>query len=305
MRQLDSKSGTEIVNRAKKSARARKIFSTHQVLPDLAPKLLASDLDGTLLDESGLVPAEVSRAIELAKENELEFRIVTARPPRWLHRVRELSAANAILCANGAFVYDPETNQVIENRGFSFELVQEIAERLTGIPGLGMSAELVDGFWRDPNFPSLAPNGESDDDCLRQIAPLSELTLAQGKVGKLLAVSKLPSQLFLAEISRRLEGLAVLQLSTATGLAELSPPGIDKASSLACEAEKIGISAANCWSIGDMPNDLPMLNWARVGFAVRNAPDYVQIKANAIAPANSEAAVAKVIYQALELRDRN
>lgn len=264
-----------------------------------APALIAADIDGTFVDDGGNIPARNLMAIERAHASGLDFCLVTARPPRWLARFRGLSAG-AIYAANGAYILDAATGEILEDRGFSTDEVRLLARRLAPIPGLALSAETATGFVREREFPSAPAAGERDHDSDASFTPLRDISCGAGKI---LAVSSaLPAEDFYREVRARIEGLAELHISTSDGLAELSPLGISKAAALDHACRTRDIAHAQIWAVGDMPNDLPMLSAAGVGIAVRNAHPDVLAHADAIAPANSDAAVAHVIDTALKAR---
>lgn len=264
----------------------------------LPPQLVASDYDGTFADENGQVPPELERAVGAARAAGIEVLIVTARPPRWLTHLSYISGGT-IFALNGAFEYSPHTGHVQVHDAFAPAQVRRIHTALSRIPGLAMSAETTRGFWRDPHFESRPPAGaqESDSDPGATIAPIHEIT---DPAGKLLAKTPaLSPHEFLNEVKTTLAGLAELHLSTTSGLAELSPLGVSKASALHRFCVRKEISPTRVWAVGDMPNDLPMLRCAAVGFAVKNAHPDLHAAAQAIAPANTQAGVAKVLDAAI------
>ena len=87
------------------------------------PRLVASDLDGTLLRPDGSVSDRTRRAVWGLADQGIAFVIVTARPPRWLHELADLVGPHgAAVCANGAFVYDsapgPYRNVCVEKTDY-------------------------------------------------------------------------------------------------------------------------------------------------------------------------------------------
>lgn len=265
------------------------------------PAVVASDYDGTFADEHGQVPARLARAVQAARADGIDVVIVTARPPRWLTHLTDI-AGGTILAANGAFEFTPDTGKVSVLRAFSPSESRGIADALAGIPGVSLSAETARGFWRDSSYPSNPPAGAVEDphDPTMTVAPIRDITV---EAGKILAVSNvLPPEDFLRLVGAALAGRAELHLSTNSGLAELSPPGVSKASALERWSLARGYTAADVWAVGDMPNDLPMLRWARTGFAVRNAHPDVLAEAHAVAPAHTEAGVASVLEAARRAR---
>ncbi|SHX01373.1 phosphatase yitU [Mycobacteroides abscessus subsp. abscessus] len=264
-----------------------------------APALIAADIDGTFVDDKGAIPPKNLDALQRAHENGLDFCLVTARPPRWLTRFQGLSAG-AIYAANGAYILDAATGAILEDRGFSISEVRAVARALAPVSGIALSAETVEGFVRERAFPSAPAAGERDRESDATFTLLSEISCGAGKI---LAVSSLlDTEEFYREVRSRIEGLAELHVSTSDGLAELGPIGISKATALAHACHARRIAPAQVWAVGDMPNDLPMLNAAGVGIAVRNAHPDLHAHADALAPANTDAGVAHVIDAALRAR---
>jgi hydroxymethylpyrimidine pyrophosphatase-like HAD family hydrolase len=83
--------------------------------------------------------------------------------------------------------------------------------------------------------------------------------------------------------------------STGHGLIEISAPGITKGSGLARLAGQLGIAPAEVVALGDMPNDLPMLQWAGHGVAMANAHPAVLESADEITAPNSQDGLALVL----------
>ena len=94
-------------------------------------------------------------------------------------------------------------------------------------------------------------------------------------VGKLLVTCPtMDGEEFLARVREVVGTRGIVAFSGVDGLAEVSAPGVTKAAALARWCDELGIAAVEVWAFGDMPNDLPMLTWAGVSFAVANAhPD--------------------------------
>ena len=87
--------------------------------------------------------------------------------------------------------------------------------------------------------------------------------------------------------------------SSSVGLLEVGARGVTKAIGLAELAESHGITAAEVVAIGDMPNDIPMLEWAGTSYAVANAHPAAKAAAGAVVGRNEDDAVAIVIEELL------
>ena len=79
-----------------------------------APRLVATDLDGTLLRPDGTVSARTAAALAACESSGVGVVFVTARPPRWLAEVAEHVGGHGVaICANGAVVVDVATLRAV------------------------------------------------------------------------------------------------------------------------------------------------------------------------------------------------
>ena len=92
--------------------------------------------------------------------------------------------------------------------------------------------------------------------------------------------------------------------SGAGGLAEINAAGVTKAVALEQWSSGRGIEVHDVWAFGDMPNDVPMIRWAGVGWAVANAHPDVHAVADRVCPSNDEDGVAVTLELMLQHRDR-
>ena len=105
---------------------------------------------------------------------------------------------------------------------------------------------------------------------------------------------------FLAAAAEVLGDTAYVTRSASSGLLEISASGVTKAAGLARHCETLGLSAAEVAAVGDMPNDIPMLEWAGRSYAVANAHPATQAAADVVlAESNNDDAVATLIRSLL------
>ncbi len=255
------------------------------------PRVVASDLDGTLLRSDGTVSDRTVHAIERFEAAGGIFVVVTARPPRWLAGLRGRLGSHPIaICGNGAFVYDVALDRVVEefplDAATASELVEDLLRR---VPGIVFAAERGSGVTYAVDFP--------DRDGTAPGAPeLLVGELAAEPVGKLLARHPhMRSREFFDAVREVVGDRGALAYSGAVGLAEITAPGATKGLALQRWSEEHGIPACDVWAFGDMFNDLPMLGWAGVGYAVGNAHPDVRAAADRVCGTNDEDGVAAVI----------
>lgn len=261
------------------------------------PRLVATDLDGTLLRSDGSVSERTRAAWAAADEAGIETVLVTARPPRWLHDLEHVVGPRGIaICGNGAFVYEVAGRRLLETHCFEAGVVESIVADLTSaLPQVAFLAERASGPYLGPGYPD--PHVDSIAEGAAH-GPVEGI--GAEPVGKLLAVTdRVPLEEFLATVEEVVGGRGHLHFSGAFGLAEINAPGVTKAVALERWAARLGIDASDVWAFGDMPNDLPMIQWAGVGWAVANAHPDVAAAADRTCAANDEDGVARAIEAVL------
>jgi Cof subfamily protein (haloacid dehalogenase superfamily) len=267
----------------------------------MTPRVVATDLDGTIVRTDGTISARTRAALAAAADAGAMVVIVTGRPPRWLTGMAAATGHRGLaICANGALVWDLHDERVVASYPFDAGAVAEVARRLRArIPGLTFGVESVsDGFGHEPAYrPRWATDGDT------RIAELEELLTVP--VAKLLARHEaLSADDLLAQASAAIDDeAAVLTHSSRDGLLEISAAGITKASTLAALCEARGLTAAQTVAFGDMPNDVPMLTWAGLGVAVANAHPAVLEAADEVTASNDDDGVAQVLDRWFPIAD--
>ncbi|MGW5096180.1 HAD hydrolase family protein [Streptomyces nodosus] len=272
------------------------------------PRLIATDLDGTLLrDDKSLSPRTVA-ALAAAEDADIEVFFVTGRPARWMDVVSEHVHGHGLaICGNGAAVVDLHggagTHRFVKVRALARENAVDAVHLLRdAAPGTVYAVEQTYGFHQEPAYPEL--HMEIPD--LR--APAEELLAPDGPgakepVLKILAFHPdLDPDAFLGLARLAVGDRATITRSSPSALLEISGPGVSKASTLAlCCAER-GISHEEVIAFGDMPNDVEMLTWAGRSYAMGNAHPAAIAAASGRTVANNEDGVAVVIERVLAQR---
>jgi Cof subfamily protein (haloacid dehalogenase superfamily) len=237
------------------------------------PRVIATDLDGTLLRSDGTLSARSRAALAAAEDAGLQVVFVTARPPRWLTPLVDAVAGHGtVIAGNGAFVVEASSGRVLRTRGFSRAQVMDIVTDLRGAaPRAGFSVERASGPLQDERFHAASDEGLDERYRVEALEQIDD-----EPTGKLLALdvaarTAASSGRFLRIVEEVVGARGHLAYSGMEGLAEISPPGVTKASGLERWCAAAGIASSEVWAFGDMPNDLPMLGWAGRSFAVANA----------------------------------
>jgi Cof subfamily protein (haloacid dehalogenase superfamily) len=280
-------------------------------------KLLATDLDGTLLHSDGSVSDRTRTALIRAADAGLLVVFATGRPPRWLHDVAEATGHTGVaVSVNGAVLYDLATDSVIAEHMLSVELLAEVTAALRGkYPQIVFGIEYGDNparagdphatFGAEPTYRHEWEVSPATDRSGRALPPalIADLETIISRPGvKLLVKDRDADHDRFHDDVRDLLGDQVTITYSSMGLLEIGAAGITKASGLAYVAEQHGIGPDEVAAVGDMPNDLPMLAWAGHSYAVANAHPSVLALADHTLESNDDDAVAQLLERLLEQR---
>jgi hypothetical protein len=239
-------------------------------------RLLATDLDGTLLRPDGTVGQVTRDALSAASRRGVRTVFVTGRPPRWMPPVADATGHRALtVCANGAVVLDLADESIVATSPIPQDAVEDAIEAIRSmLPGrLFFAVEqavpgpmAASGLHPEPGFvPPTRPWIEPAQGPLHRVAGVVKLLArTDGDPAQTSAIA--------AEVASALHGrVTITHASRIHQMLEISAAGVDKASALARVADRWGIPAQSVAAVGDMPNDIPMLRWAGVGLAVSSA----------------------------------
>ncbi len=230
------------------------------------PKLVATDLDGTLLSSQGTVSDRTRAAMDASWAAGVPVVGVTGRGPRLLDSVRTALGGRGIgVLAQGGFVVDfgetPASDEVLRTVGLPRDEAHAVITAIEAVTGeLVIAVEdaatqsqalsplrVQHGFeWPYPEPADLLPRDQ---------------VLPAGPVLKVFLRSPTLSQDELLSLARSVTDPAAAEVTHAgLGFIEVLPPGITKASGLAIALERFGVELADVVVFGDMPNDLPMIH---------------------------------------------
>jgi hydroxymethylpyrimidine pyrophosphatase-like HAD family hydrolase len=259
------------------------------------PRLVATDLDGTLVHSDGSITPRTRDALLAAEAAGLAVVFVTGRPLRWAAEVfGHVGGHGLAIVSNGALVWDVAAEAVHLHRPIPVDVGLEVCRRIrAAVPGTAFGVESLDGIALEADFVERYPMPPGT-----RRGPLAEVYDAPA-VKILARHEELEPQGFWDRALAAIGDLATVTWSSATALLEISAAGVTKATTLALLCERRGITAQEVVAFGDMPNDLPMLEWAGTSYAMANAHATVREVADHLAPANDDDGVAVVIEQLL------
>ena len=254
-------------------------------------KLVATDLDGTLLHTDGTVTDRTRAALTAVEDLGVTVVFVTGRPIRWMaelwHHVGDHGLA---VCSNGGIVYDVPARAVRSSRPIPVEIGLQVAGLMReGIPGTSFALEKTTGFGKEPAFMERYPLPADIE-----VGPLD--AIFDDRTVKLLARhEELDPEAFWNQVEGLVGHLVTTTWSSTGALVEISAADVTKASTLALLCEELAVAPEEVVAFGDMPNDLAMLAWAGTSYAMANAHPSVLDLAQRQAPSNEDDGVAAVL----------
>jgi Cof subfamily protein (haloacid dehalogenase superfamily) len=255
--------------------------------------LVASDVDGTLLDPVDRVTPRTLAVLRRAAAAGVPLVLVTGRPPRWIPPVvAQIGVAGLAVCANGAVVYDAATDRVISARTLDPVTLADLAAVVAVVlPQAGLAVELVHpvpSFVAEPSYRHAWVGSD------HEIRPRAEL-VTRPAVKMLVRDPRMRSEEIVAALAPAVGSAVDLTFSHPGGLVEIAAPGVTKAVGLAEVAAVVGVAAPDIVAFGDMPNDLEMLRWAGHGVAMGNAHPALKDVADEVTATNAEDGLALVL----------
>lgn len=255
-------------------------------------RLVATDLDGTLLGSDGHVSAATRQVLDQLDAAGVPVVFVTGRPVRWMDKLwADVGGHGLAICSNGSVVYDVAARRVRSHTALVRDTGLEVADRIrTAVPDTTFGLEFTGGWATEPTFPQHPDEG-------RQAPVRGSLPdIYRDDVVKMLAVHRRhdPEEFWRASADA-VGDLVTTTWSSSFALVEISAAGVTKATALADLCAELDVPAADVVAFGDMPNDLPMLAWAGTAVAMENAHPSVLAATATRAPRHDEDGVARVL----------
>ena len=264
------------------------------------PKLIATDLDGTIVAHYGFISDRTKIAFAAAHAAGIHIYFITGRPIRWMKEIKDNFNFGLGVCGNGALLYDFINEKVLEEWSFPIEAQLETVKRLRQvIPPVSFATEIGEDFLREKKY---VPRWDIGEDNVGVDLIEEVITAPALKMLARCSDGEFSSDEMLALASKALEGIATVTHSNSTdSLLEISAVGVSKGATLSRVAGRLGLTADDCVTFGDNPNDFSMLTWASRSWAMADGhPDLMKYAKFQTDP-HQEDGVAKVIEQLLQL----
>jgi hydroxymethylpyrimidine pyrophosphatase-like HAD family hydrolase len=253
--------------------------------------VVASDLDGTLLDRDHRLTPRTIRAVARLRAAGGLFVAVTARPLRDAAGIAGRAGADLLVCAGGGVLHDPVAGRTESTAGFRPDAAARLIAALrAAVPGIRIGLDDGARCRLDPGFELGLPGVAA--------------TVGAGPVAVPAPVLKVILQCpgldadALADRARDVLGTAGGPLVSVpcAAFVEVLPAGVHKGTHLSrlFPDRTAGVPTL---AFGDMPSDLPMLAWAGTSVAVANAHPAVLARCDRVTASNDEDGVAVVLEQ--------
>jgi Cof subfamily protein (haloacid dehalogenase superfamily) len=260
-------------------------------------RLIATDLDDTLLDASAALTARTRRALDAAMALGCGITLSSGRMLEAMLPFAEEIGVNApMLLFNGAMIYDHRTDETL------------YAPRIPCATALGIVRLVEEMGYYIQLYPGKGYYCSEIRDCTRAYA--RQVHVSATPVGMPMAqwLAQNPSDMQKMLIIDTPEGAdrmqAVLReafphgacyLKSKPHYLEIAPEGVDKGRSLDFLARRLGLQPDEVMAFGDGQNDVPMLRYAGAGYAMANACAQALACTPLVAPPSTEDGVAQVI----------
>lgn len=264
------------------------------------PKLIATDLDGTIAPHAAPISKRTIAALTRAHEMGVKVFFVTGRPPRWMGQIKESFNFGQAICSNGGQLWDLQAEKVLEEWRISPADLRETVTRLRkAIPEVHFAFENHGDFRREKGYEARWDIGVDEtgvDDILDYIENGAIKLLARGS-DKLFN----SDEMLAAAIKEVGDIVTVTHSNPWESLLEISAHSVSKGDTLAIICERLKIDREDVVAFGDNPNDFSMLEFAGRSYIMSDGhPDGIKY-ATATAPPCEEDGVAQIVEELLNL----
>lgn len=251
--------------------------------------LLASDFDGTLKNDSGIITADVKKAIKYFTDNGGLFTVCTGRIFQGFNMYSAEYINAPVLFGNGAMAYDYEAEKIIFNDAIGTEGLDAVNDVLNNFPNTSIE------FYNIENVCAVNLNEHSERHFTSQGIKFNTVKAPQD--------APLPwTKVMIAahgcsgEVQKILEKHPEINFLRTTGdYVEILKKGTDKGTGLLKLAEFSGCAKCDTYAAGDGYNDVEMLIAAAGGFVPANgSPEALKV-ARYITRTNNDGCIAHAI----------
>jgi len=259
-------------------------------------RLIATDIDGTLLNSQRIIPEENIRAIRAAQEKGIVVAIASGRYVENVYFLLKQYGLNChIIGVNGAKITDEKRNPLIQHfidPTAVLAVHQKLLELEVDYFIFGKNS--VCTARKEVKHHSELSHGKEVESLGFRFyhGPEEAVKCCQAPVHKFFVCSGERTE----EIRAQLQDIPGIELTRSGPLnVEVNPIGINKARGIKDLAERLGISLSQIMTLGDEENDIPMLETAGYGVAMGNGTDAAKAAARFVTDTNNQGGWAKAV----------
>ncbi|MBD7909763.1 MULTISPECIES: HAD family hydrolase [Clostridium] len=254
-------------------------------------RLIATDMDGTLLDEKGQIPQEFANTLEKLENRNIKFVVASGRPYYTLYEnFTPLSDKLYYICDNGAFVV--ENGEIVSISIIDKDKVNELIKCVEFIP----NAEIIlcgkNGAYHRPCSDEFTT--EIDKYYIKKHI-VDDLTKVNDEIFKITICNLTSTTNNTYETIKHKFSSDFMIVVSGEVWIDIMNEGVNKGAALRKIQEDQNISYDETMVFGDFYNDVEMLKKAHYSFVMENANDDMKQYGNFIAPKNTENGVIKTI----------
>lgn len=267
----------------------------------MAYKLIAMDLDGTLLNDQKVITEKTKAALMAAQNKGIRLALASARPSPGLFRERDaldMQNFNGILMSyNGGRIVDAETGKVLFETSMDLQETKQVLRQLEKLPVTPILDDGAKFYVTDKDGYKVDYECRNNNMICSEAGNLADfLTFAPIKILMSVQPEELP--IVQKQIAAFLpESLTVVQ--TAAFYLEIIPKVINKGQGIRDICKVLGMEPAEVIAFGDAENDIPMLRTAGMGVAMGNAQETVKAAADMVTLSNNDDGIAAALEKLL------
>ncbi|WP_031003224.1 HAD family hydrolase [Streptomyces sp. NRRL F-5727] len=260
-------------------------------------RLVATDLDGTLLRADESVSARTRDALAAVTAAGAAHIVVTGRAVPWTrHILDDLGYQGIAVCGQGAQVYHAGEHRLLTSLTLDRQLAGLALSKIEAEVGPLALAASRDGLEGEV---LMGPGYRAHEGPLPYVPYEDPAELWAAPLTKLYIQHPAMTDDELTAVARTTVGGLVDVVMAGPGIVEILPLGLSKATGLSLAARRLGVKAADTIAFGDMPNDIPMFGWAAHGVAMGNAHEELRAVADEVTASNEEDGIALVLERLL------
>ncbi len=266
---------------------------------DLKYRLIAIDLDGTLINQEGTILPSSKKAIQHTIDSGMKVTLATGRMYQPSSRfAQELGLSTPVICHRGALIREPGSKNILWHKPLSIPTAQQVIEQVRQID-VHLYVYIDDEIYVEKITERALWYAQRNGVELNHVEDL--VAFLERQPTEIAAWGE-PAEI--DRLAARLDtdfGPSLLVTKTSPTFCEIGHPASSKGNALKYLAKVLGIKQSQTVAIGNGPNDISMLKWAGLGIAIGTAPEEVTAAADWVVDTEAEDNFAQAVDKLLDM----